>query len=225
MKILIIEDQSELRNAVRQSLEKESYIVEEAATFIQAMEKVASFDYDCILLDIMLPGGNGLDILKELKKTERDDNVIILSAKDSISDKVSGLELGADDYLAKPFHLSELTARVKSVLRRKSFSGKQFVTLGEMDLDMEGRRALFGKTDLQLNRKEFDILCYLSLNQNRLVNKSALAEHVWGDFMDQADDFEFIYSQIKNLRKKLSAVEGSVQIQAVYGLGYKLIVQ
>ncbi|WP_316846207.1 response regulator transcription factor [Pedobacter psychrodurus] len=221
MKILIIEDQSELRNAIRQSLEKESYIVEEAATFIQAMEKVASFDYDCILLDIMLPGGNGLDILKELKKTERDDNVIILSAKDSISDKVSGLELGADDYLAKPFHLSELTARVKSVLRRKSFSGKQFVTLGELDLDMEGRRALFGKTDLQLNRKEFDILCYLSLNQNRLVNKSALAEHVWGDFMDQADDFEFIYSQIKNL----SAVEGSVQIQAVYGLGYKLIVQ
>jgi DNA-binding response OmpR family regulator len=224
MKILIIEDQAELRTAIQHSLEKESYLVEQAQDFVQAMDKIASFDYDCILLDIMLPGGSGLDILKELKKMERNDNVIILSAKDSTSDKVSGLELGADDYLAKPFHMSELTARIKSVLRRKSFSGKQLVKLGELDLDMDERKALFGKIDLQLNRKEFDILSYLSLNPNRLVNKSAIAEHVWGDFMDQADDFEFIYSQIKNLRKKLALAEHSVQIQAVYGLGYKLIV-
>ncbi len=224
MKILIIEDQTELRTAIQQSLEKENYLVEQAETFANAMDKIASFDYDCILLDIMLPGGSGLDILKELKQMDRNDNVIILSAKDSTTDKVSGLELGADDYLSKPFHMSELTARIKSVLRRKSFSGKQQVKLGEIDLDMDNRKALFGKTDLLLNRKEFDILCYLSLNPKRLVNKSALAEHVWGDFMDQADDFEFIYSQIKNLRKKLIPVEQSVQIQAVYGLGYKLIV-
>ena len=224
MKILIIEDQKELRNSIQQSLEKENYLVEQASDFQQAIDKVTSFDYDCILLDIMLPGGNGLNLLKALKKMDRGDNVIILSAKDAISDKVSGLELGADDYLTKPFHMSELTARIKSVLRRKSFSGKQFLKLGQLDLDMDERKALFGKTDLLLNRKEFDILCYLSMNPNRLVNKSALAEHVWGDFMDQADDFEFIYSQIKNLRKKLAPVEDSLQIQAVYGLGYKLIV-
>ncbi len=225
MKILIIEDQADLRNLIQQQLEKENYLVEQAADFTQAMDKITSFDYDCILLDIMLPGGSGLDILKELKKMDRHDNVIILSAKASTSDKVSGLELGADDYLAKPFHMSELTARIKSVLRRKSFNGKQLVKLGELDLDMDERKVVFGTLDLQLNRKEFDIISYLSLNPNRLVNKSALAEHVWGDFMDQADDFEFIYSQIKNLRKKLAPVEHSVQIQAVYGLGYKLIVK
>lgn len=225
MKILIIEDQSELRSSIKLFLETENYIVEQAVNFSEAIDKVTSFSYDCILLDLMLPGGSGLDILKELKNQERDDNVIILSAKDSISDKVSGLELGADDYLAKPFHMSELSARLKSVLRRKSFNGKQLLPLGELNLDMENRRVLFGNTDLQLNRKEFDIFCYLSLNANRLVNKSAIAEHVWGDFMDQADDFEFIYSQIKNLRKKLVPAEKSVQIQAVYGLGYKLTVK
>jgi len=225
MKILIIEDQPELRSAVKHSLEKDNYVVEQAISYKEAMAKVINFEYDCILLDLMLPGGSGLEILKELKKLNRDDNVIILSAKDSISDKVSGLELGADDYLAKPFHLSELRARLKSVLRRKSFNGKQLVPLGELYLDMEGRRVLFENSDLELNRKEFDILVYLSLNPNRLVNKSALAEHVWGDFMDQADDFEFIYSQIRNLRRKLFPAEKSVQIQAVYGLGYKLIVK
>lgn len=225
MKILIIEDQPELRSAIKQSLEMENYIVEQAGNFTEAMDKVTSFGYDCILLDLMLPGGSGLDILKELKNQERDDNVIILSAKDSVSDKVSGLELGADDYLAKPFHMSELSARLKSVLRRKSFNGKQLLPLGELNLDMENRRVLFGDIDLELNRKEFDIFSYLSLNANRLVNKSALAERVWGDFMDQADDFEFIYSQIKNLRKKLIPAEKSVQIQAVYGLGYKLTVK
>ena len=224
MKILIIEDEAELQEVIRQSLEKESFLVETASDYLSALDKIISFDYDCILLDIMIPGGSGLDILQELKDLNKSDNVIIISAKDSLDDKLTGLELGADDYLTKPFHIAELNARIKSVLRRKSFGGKNTVELANVKLDLDDRTVHIDNELLALNRKEFDILTYMVVNKNRLVNKTSLAEHVWGDHMDEADDYEFIYSQIKNLRKKLKDSQAGVEIQAVYGLGYKLVV-
>jgi len=224
MKILIIEDETELMEVIRQSLEKENFRAESAGDYDSALNKIISFDYDCILLDIMLPGGSGLDILQELKNLDKSDNVIIISAKDSLDDKLTGLELGADDYLTKPFHIAELNARIKSVLRRKSFGGKNTVELANVKLDLDDRTLHIDNQPLPLNRKEFDILSYMVVNKNRLVNKTSLAEHVWGDHMDEADDYEFIYSQIKNLRKKLKESQAGIEIQAVYGLGYKLVV-
>lgn len=223
MKILVVEDEAGLQEVIRQSLEKDQFLVETADTYTAAMGKIYGYDYDCILLDIMLPEGNGLDILNELKKLGKADSVIIVSAKDSVDDKIRGLNLGADDYLTKPFHIAELNARIKSVLRRKSFEGKNSVELGNMRLDLDERTVFVNEKLLSLNRKEFDILTYFIANKNRLINKTSLAEHVWGDYTDQADDYEFIYSQIKNLRKKLRTCHANVEIQAVYGIGYKLV--
>ena len=223
MKILIIEDELKLLQTLTESLEKEKYIIETAADFHSAMDKIGVYDYDCILLDIMLPGGSGLDILKELKRQEKSHNVIIISAKDSIDDKVAGLELGADDYLTKPFHTAELNARIKAVLRRKNLDGKNSIEIGNVELDLQSRELKINNENVALNRKEFDILNYFLLNKNRLITKSALAEHVWGDHIDQADNFDFIYYQIKNLRKKLQQSNAQIEIEAVYGVGYKLV--
>ncbi|HYG15856.1 MAG TPA: response regulator transcription factor [Bacteroidia bacterium] len=225
MKILVIEDEPDLRGAIVQSLEKEKFLVEMAATYSSAIDKVEDYDYDCILLDIMLPGGNGLDILQELKKMGKADSVIIISAKNSLDDKLTGLNLGADDYLTKPFHLAELNARVKSVLRRKNFTGQNVLHLNNLEINFDNRTVFIEGEELVLNRKEYDTLIYFVSNKNRLVSKTALAEHVWGDNTDDADSFEFIYSQIKNLRKKLKESRAEVEIQAVYGVGYKFIVE
>ncbi len=222
MKILIIEDETGLQEVIQESLEKEKFLVETATTYQAALSKIIAFSYDCILLDVMLPDGSGLDILRELKKMEKSGNVIIISAKDDIDDKVNGLNLGADDYLTKPFHLAELTARIKSVLRRKSFDGQNCLSLGNLVLNVDSRSVSVDDKPMPLNRKEFDILNYLLTNSNRLVNKTALAEHVWGDYMDEADDYEFIYSQVKNLRRKLKEHQAQVELRAVYGIGYKL---
>lgn len=223
MKLLIIEDEPELMNVMEQSLREEHYLIEKASDYYTALDKITAYQYDCILLDIMLPGGSGLDLLDELKKSGGTRNVIIISAKDSLDDKIKGLNLGADDYLTKPFHIAELNARIKSVLRRKSFNGNNTIQLGNLIFDQDERSAKVNDQSLNLNRKEFDVLTYLIMNKNRLVNKTALAEHIWGDHMDNADDYEFIYSQIKNLRKKLKDGHAQVEIQAVYGIGYKLV--
>lgn len=222
MKILIVEDEAELRETIRESLLKEKFVVESATDFLSAMEKVNDYNYDCILLDIMLPGGNGLDLLRELKELRRSDSVLIISAKDSLEDKVEGLELGADDYLTKPFHLAELNARVKSVIRRKQTQGDVSISLGNLQLWPDIREVKIGGEELALNRKEFDLLCYFAVNPNRVINKMSLAESVWGDNIDQADSLDFIYSQVKNLRRKLKQAEATVEISAVYGFGYKL---
>jgi len=224
MKILVIEDEDELRNVIVSSLEKENFLVESAADYTGALDKVTGYQYDCILLDIMLPGGSGLSVLDALKKMKKQENVIIISAKNSVDDKVNGLNLGADDYLAKPFHLSELTARVKSVIRRKSMDGQSVIELNNVKIHVDDRLLYVNNEPVSLHRKEFDILTYFIANKNRLINKAALAEHIWGDHIDQADDFEFIYSQIKNLRKKIKDTGAQLEIQAVYGVGYKLIV-
>lgn len=206
------------------TLEKEDFLVETASTYKDAVSKTGVYDYDCILLDIGLPDGNGLEILKLLKEKGYSDSVIIVSAKDSLDDKVSGLELGADDYLPKPFHMAELNARVKAVLRRRILNGSNVLEINNLRIDIDSHKAEVDGVDLELNRKEFDVLFYLCTNKNRLVRKSALAEHVWGDYIDQSDNFDFIYSQIKNLRKKLSQAKAQLEIKAVYGIGYKLLV-
>lgn len=222
MKILVIEDEYEILKSIEQSLLTENYIVEKATDYDSAMEKVMIYSYDCILLDISLPGGSGLKILENMKQEGIDTGVIIISAKNSIDDKVYGLDLGADDYLTKPFHLTELHARIKAVLRRRLLDGSNILELKNMKIDFDSHLVTIDGNELKLNRKEYDILSYLVLNVDRMINKEALAEHVWGDNIDSADSFDFIYSQMKNLRKKLKDNNSKVEIENVYGVGYKL---
>lgn len=223
MKILIVEDNDSLRNIMVRSLEKERYVVEEAASFHEAELKINDYDYDCIILDIMLPGGSGLELLEEIKKMKKKDSVIIVSAKDSIDDKVTGLDLGADDYLTKPFHLAELNARIKSIIRRKQQDGEMNIIVSNLTIYPDRHTVYIDKEELTLNRKEFDLLYYFVTNPERLISKGTLAESVWGDNIDQADSFDFIYSQVKNLRKKLKTAGAIPEIKAVYGFGYKMI--
>ena len=213
MKILIIEDAKGLREVMTRSLEKERFVVETAADYSTALQKINDYDYDCILLDIMLPGGSGLSILEELKKLKKRESVIIVSAKDSIEDKVTGLDLGADDYLAKPFHLAE----------RHQTDGNTKIEIENLTVCPDNHTVFINGEELKLNRKEFDLLYYFATNPNRLINKTTLAEAVWGDNIDQADSLDFIYSQVKNLRKKMKTAEATPEIKAVYGFGYKLI--
>ncbi|PIB35855.1 DNA-binding response regulator [Reichenbachiella sp. 5M10] len=223
MKILIIEDEPDLSDTIASSLSKEQYTVAQASTYQEALSKIWNYEYDCILLDIMLPGGSGLDILQQIRDGNKPQNVIIISAKDSLDDKLDGLNLGADDYLTKPFHIAELNARIKAVLRRKKLDGKDLIEIANICLNLSERAFTVEGQNTPLNRKEFDILNYFLLNQNRLVTKTALAEHVWGDHIDQTDSFDFVYYQIKNLRKKLQKAEAKIEIESVYGVGYKLI--
>jgi two-component system, OmpR family, response regulator ArlR len=222
MKILIIEDEASLRETMATSLTRENFLVETAADFNAASDKIGIYEYDCIVLDIELPGGNGLDLLKELRSRQLPQSVIIVSARNSLEDKIEGLDLGADDYLAKPFHLAELHARVKSIIRRHKLNNNNWVDCNNLKMEATDRRAQVQEQDIELNRKEFDTLFYLLVNKDRLVTKSALAEHVWGDYIDSANSYDFIYSQIKNLRKKLKDSGADCEIQAVYGVGYKL---
>ena len=223
MKILVIEDEPQLLSSIKESLEKEKFLVETATDYHSAIDKIFIYEYDCILLDIMLPNGNGLNILAKLKKDGKSENVIIISAKDSLDDNLKGLGLGADDYLTKPFYLAELNARVKAVLRRQQLNGKNTIEITNIVLDLKERTFLINDQNVLLNRKEFDILNYFLLNKNRLVTKSALAEHVWGDNSDNADNFDFVYYQIKNLRKKLQSANAEIEIESIYGIGYKLV--
>lgn len=225
MKILVIEDEPGLLHTIVAYLTRERYLVETATTYEMALEKVYLYDYDCILLDITLPDGNGLSLLNELKTQQKTDSVIIISARDSLDDKITGLEAGADDYLAKPFHLAEMQARLKSVLRRRRFGGNPIIRIANLQIDPDQHQVRVDDQPLTLHRKEFDILLFLVTNAGRLISKSALAEHVWGDYIDAADNFEFIYSQIKNLRKKLRQSQAAVEIQAIYGIGYKLLAE
>ena len=225
MKILIIEDEPSLRELIQRSLEKERYVVEADADFQSGLRKIEDYDYDCVLLDIMLPDGNGLNLLEQLKKMRKRENVIIISAKDSLDDKVLGLELGADDYLPKPFHLAELNARIKSVIRRQRRDGEMDIRLATIRIVPDTFQVFVDDKEIELNRKEYDILLYFANRPGRLVNKNTLAESVWGDQIDQVDNFDFIYAQIKNLRKKLKDAGALAELKAVYGFGYKMTVE
>lgn len=223
MKLLLIEDDDSLRALIGRALKKEDYIVEEASTYDEAWSKLNLFSYDCVLLDIMLPDGSGLDLLKTFKAENKTLNVIIISARDSLEDKVLGLEEGADDYLPKPFHMAELLARVKSVIRRSGGNWRNGMTFGNVRVNPESRTAEVGDVAMPLLKKEYDILHYFMLRPGHMIDKSALAEAVWGDSIYLSDNFDFIYSQVKNLRKKLEEAGADIEIKSIYGFGYKLV--
>ncbi len=223
MKILVVEDEIKLQETIIEFLEKEKIIVESATNFSEAIDKITSFDYDCILLDIMLPDGDGMDVLRELKNLQKKTSVIILSAKDSVDDKVEGLLVGADDYLAKPFHFAELLARIKVAMRKNQQHGEEIISFKNLSIYPEDRRVSVNNEEIKLNRKEYDLLYYFMLRPERVFQKTMLAESVWGDHTEMADNLDFIYSQIKNLRKKLKEANSEADLQAVYGVGYKLI--
>lgn len=222
MKLLIVEDDASLSEIMSRALRAEGYVVETASNYLDAEDKIAGYSYDCILLDIMLPDGNGLRLLQHIKSLGKADRVIIISAKDSIDDKVEGLNLGADDYLAKPFYVAELSARIKSVLRRGATAVNNIMVAGNISLDIQERSVKVAGSCVPLLKKEFDILLYFLRHPNHIVDKALLAEAVWGDHVDMADNFSFVYAQVKNLRKKLSEAGADVNIKAVYGFGYKL---
>jgi DNA-binding response OmpR family regulator len=223
MKLLVIEDELSLQEIMAATLRKDGYVVETASTYAAAVEKLGAYSYDCVLLDITLPDGNGLDLLEDMKRKGSRVNVIITSARDSIDDKIRGLELGADDYLAKPFHLAELAARIRSVTRRSRNAGELAYTAGNVSLYESSHKLLIAGREVALLKKEFDILKYFLMRPGHMVDKAVLAEAVWGDHADQSDDFQYVYAQIKNLRRKLSEAGADIEIKAVYGFGYKLI--
>ncbi len=219
MKILIIEDEKALSESIVTYLKAQDYICETAFDFNTAIEKTELYEYDCILLDITLPGGNGLNILKELRNNNKTDGVLIISAKNSIDDKVIGLTSGADDYLSKPFHLSELSARVAAIIRRKKFGGSSILIFNNIAIDTQAKTVKVNKLSLDLTKKEFDLLLYFVCNKGRVISKNAIAEHLWGDEM--GGNLDFIYTHIKNLRKKLIDAGEVDFIKSVYGMGYK----
>lgn len=221
MKILIIEDQPELVKNMVQYLSTESYLCEVAPDIKTARSKIESFDYDCILLDITLPDGNGLTLLNELKNEDKTDGVIIISAKNSIPDRIEGLNLGADDYLVKPFHLSELNARISAVIRRRRFGGQKFMTLNEMSLDLSGKVVYINDKKLDLTRKEYDLLLFFVSNKNKVVSRNSIAEHLSPNDVDVFDNLDFIYTHIKNLKRKITIAGGNDYIRSIYGMGYK----
>ena len=221
MKLLIVEDDASLREIMQRALLAEGYVVECAATYFDACDKIAGYSYDCIMLDIMLPDGNGLRLLEQIKSIGKNDRVIIISARDSLDDKIEGLDLGADDYLPKPFYMAELSARIKSVLRRGNGAVQNSMNAGNISLDLQSRRVSVGGKGVPLLKKEFDILLYFMQRPGHIVDKAVLAEAVWGDHIDMVDNFQFVYAQIKNLRKKISEAGADMNIKAVYGFGYK----
>ncbi|MEP2774275.1 MAG: response regulator transcription factor [Fulvivirga sp.] len=221
MKLLLVEDHDELANNISGYLAKEGYVVETVLGQQRAISKLTGFDYDVVLLDLMLPDGSGMDVLEYIKSHYPDIGVLIISAKNALDDKVKGLELGADDYLPKPFHLSELNARVKAIYRRRQMSGHSKMVFNEITIDTVTIEVVVCDTTLDLTRKEYELLLFLLVNKNRVLTKQSIAEHLWGDYMDAMDSFDFVYQHIKNLRKKITAAGGKDYIQTMYGSGYK----
>jgi len=221
MKILIVEDEHELAQDIVKYLSGQSYVCEVAENYNQATDKIAGYQYDCILLDLMLPDGNGLALLEQLKRENKQDGVIIISAKNSIEDKVKGLQIGADDYLAKPFHHSELSARIHSIIRRKQFNSSNIIQQNEITIDLLGKTVKVNDLEISLTKKELDLLLFFIGNKNRVISKSALAEHLSGDIADMFDNQDFVYAHVKNLKKKLTEAGYDNYIKTIYGTGYK----
>ncbi|MBO9591943.1 MAG: response regulator transcription factor [Niabella sp.] len=221
MKILIIEDNSALSASIRDYLETEHFICECAFGVDEAREKLSIFTYDFILLDMMLPDGDGLDVLRFIKAEKIVSNVLIISARDALDDKINGLEGGADDYITKPFHLPELHARLRAMYRRNSLQGSHIITANEIELDTNTIEARVHSLLLDITPKEFDLLLYFIVNKDRVLSRQAIATHLWGDYTDNLANFDFIYQHIKNLRKKIAAANGNDYIETVYGLGYR----
>ncbi len=221
MKLLIVEDNFQLADDLSKFLVENSFIVEMASTLSVAKEKVSVYDYDLIILDLGLPDGSGLDLIHELKRINKDPGILIVTAKNAVEDKVLGLELGADDFITKPFHKAELNARIRSIIRRKNFKGSNQLEINGIKIDLDSREVFVNDQQVELTRKEYDMLLYFMYNKGRVLTKENIAEHLWGDHIDQADNFDFIYNHIKNLRKKLQICGAGNNIRSVYGMGYK----
>jgi DNA-binding response OmpR family regulator len=221
MKILIVEDEKALSDAIVHYLRQEGNVCETAFDFNVASEKAGLYSYDCLVIDIGLPYGSGLDIVRALKKQQSQAGIIIISAKNALDDKITGLDLGADDYIAKPFHLSELHARLKSLMRRKHFEGRKEILMNEISLLPDLQEVKVHGKLIELTKKEYDLLLYFISNKNKVLTKEAIAEHLWGDNIEASDSFDFIYTHIKNLRKKMLEQGGADYIKTIYGMGYK----
>lgn len=221
MKLLLVEDNIDLANNIITYLKTEGNICEHAATYFQAMDRVVAYEYDLVILDIMLPDGNGLELLRELRHHRSTSGVLIISARNALEDKVKGLDLGADDYITKPFDLSELNARIKAIFRRKNFDSHQEIDFNEIKIDLDSTDVHIHDELLNLTQKEYELLIYLVSNKNRVITKQSIAEHLWGDQADMFDSFDFVYQHIKNLRKKMMEAGSADYLDTVYGLGYK----
>ena len=221
MKVLIIEDEKALSESIASHLGKEGFICEQAYNYDSAIEKINLYNYECIIVDINLPDGIGFDLVEAMKKISSTTGIIIISARNSVDDKIKGLEIGSDDYLTKPFHLSELNARVKSLFRRKNFQGSNDITYHEIRINLNQRKVFVHDTETHLSKKEYDLLLYFLSNKENALTKAAIAEHLWGDNIDSADSFDLVYSQIKNLRRKLIEKGSNDYLHSIYGIGYK----
>ncbi len=221
MKILIVEDEEKLSDNIATYLKQENYVCEIARDFHSAIYKISGNDYDCVLLDITLPDGNGLNILQELKKENKTDGVIIISAKNALDDRIAGLNLGADDYIAKPFHLPELSARIASVIRRRQFNGSSHITVNEFLIDTAAKTAFVNDKLLEITKMQYELLLYFIVNRNRVMSKMAIAEHLSGDNAEFFENFDVVYAHIKNLKKKIAEAGGNDYIKSIYGMGYK----
>lgn len=223
MKLLIVEDDRSLSRSINDYLKMEGHICEVALTLSDALQKAAVNKYDCIILDIGLPDGNGLDLIREMKSRKLTGGILILSAKSSLDDKVDGLKIGADDYLTKPFHFAELSARLNSIHRRNNFLGLNEITFNEIKIKTEDNQVFVNDTLLNLTKKEYDLLLFFMANTNRIITKESIVEHLWGDNVILTDSFDFVYTHVKNLRKKIVAASGRNYIKCIYGFGYKFI--
>jgi DNA-binding response OmpR family regulator len=221
MKILVIEDEQDLLNLIMRYLKKEGYICEKAITFKDGYKKINNYDYDCVIVDLNLPGGDGLKLVNILRQDSSQTGILIISARDSVDDRITGLDIGADDYLTKPFNLSELNARIKAIMRRKTNEFSNELRFGKLIINLDERKVMADGTILQLTKKEYNILLYLARNKNRIVTKDSIAEYLWGDYMDEAASYDFIYAHVKNLRKKMSENGCADFLKTVYGIGYK----
>lgn len=221
MKLLIVEDNRDLLQNILTYLNREGYLCESAIDFRQALDKILGYTYDVVLIDIMIPGGDGLQLLRELKTLNPSTGTIIISAKNSLDDKVNGLELGADDYMTKPFQLPELQARIKAVHRRKSLGGSDIVQINEISIDTRKMEVNVEGALVDLTPKEFDLLLYFASNKNHVLSRQTIAEHLWGDYVDHLSNLDFVYQHIKNLRKKLTGAGARDYLESIYSIGYK----
>lgn len=221
MKVLIIEDEPILAEGITDHLTKENFVCETVHTYRAAVEKIHMYAYDCIVVDINLPDGIGFDLIEALKKAKSKAGIIVISARNSVEDKIKSLDLGSDDYLTKPFHLSELNARVKSIMRRRNFGGANEIDFEEIKINYNSRQVFVHSKEVILSKKEYDLLMYFISNQDIALTKASMAEHLWGDSMDAADSFDILYSHVKNLRKKLTEKGANDYVQTIYGIGYK----
>jgi DNA-binding response OmpR family regulator len=221
MKILIIEDEQEIAQSIVSYFKTNGIQCETAGNYALARTKIDNYDYDCIILDLMLPDGDGFDILRELKSKNKSEGVIIISAKETLDTRIEGFNLGADDFLTKPFHLSELLVRMQALIRRKNFQGNNTIVFNEISVDLLSKTVTVNNQKLDLTKKEIDLLLFLIGNNNKVLSKGAIAEHLSGDMADMLDNHDFIYAHIKNLKKKLHTAGSGDYIKTIYGLGYK----